>query len=503
MDTLSLVLPVSFLLGLYFIILLYLSIFGIHRCYLVYLYIKNKSSAQTHQYHNVVFTPCVTVQLPIYNEMYLVERLIDSVANLDYPLDRLEIQVLDDSTDDTRCIAAQSVAYWAARGLNICHLHRSVRTGYKSGALAEGLRSANGEFIVIFDADFLPQSDFLKRTLPALIDPSVGMVQARWGHVNQDYSLLTQVIAMFLDAHFILEHGGRSRGGCFFNFNGTAGVWRRCTIEEAGGWQSDTLTEDLDLSYRAQLSGWRFIFLPEVVVPAEIPVEMDAFKIQQHRWTMGSIQTCIKVLPNLFRAKLPLRVKIEAVFHLTASFNYPLMLALVILIVPALFVRVAGGWQFLLLLDLPLFYGAMLSVVTFYALSQREVRSNWLIQLRYIPIMMAVGIGLSFNNTKAVISALLNRNSRFTRTPKYGIVDKHDKWMDKCYRQSAIWQPIFEVGLGLYFTIAVVYATAIGLIVVLPFLLLFQVGFLYVGLVSLIQYYGSHSSLFNTQVVSE
>ena len=435
--------------------------------------------------------------------MYLVERLIDSVANLDYPLDQLEIQVLDDSTDETRDIASQSVAYWAARGLNIIHLHRSVRTGYKSGALAEGLRLASGEFIVIFDADFLPQPDFLKRTLPALVDPNVGMVQARWGHMNQDYSLLTQVIAMFLDAHFILEHGARSRGRCFFNFNGTAGIWRRNAIQTAGGWQPDTLTEDLDLSYRAQLSGWQFVFLPEVVVPAEVPVEMDAFKIQQHRWAIGSIQTCIKVLPNLLRAKLPLRVKIEAIFHLTASFNYPLMLALVILIVPALFVRVAEGWQFLLLFDLPLFYGTMLSVVGFYALSQREVRRDWLIQLKYIPIMMAVGIGLSFNNTKAVIAALLNRNLRFTRTPKYGIVGRSDKWMDKRYRQSVIWQPVFEVGLGLYFTVAVVYATIIGLIVALPFLLLFQVGFLYVGFVSLIQYYGLRSSLSNTQVASE
>ena len=478
--------PESLLLGLYFALLAYLSIYGVHRCYLVYLYTKNGRSAPDNRpvaYHPV---PRVTVQLPLYNEMYVVERLIDAVARLDHPHDRLEIQVLDDSTDETYRIAKRAVARWADQGLNIQYLHRAARTGFKAGALADGLRRATGEFLAIFDADFVPPSDFLTRTLPSFNDARVGLVQARWGHVNEGCSLLTRVQAILLDAHFILEHGARSRGGCFFNFNGTAGIWRRDAITDAGGWQHDTLTEDLDLSYRAQLAGWWFVFLPEVVAPAEVPVEMNAFKTQQHRWAKGSIQTCLKVLPAVLTADLPLRVKVEAFFHLTANFNHPLVLTLAVLMVPALFVRVTMGWYTLLLVDLPLFCAATLSVVNFYALSQVAYRRDWLAQMRFIPAVMAVGIGLSVNNTAAVIGALFDRRVQFVRTPKYGVVHAGDDWISKRYGQSAIGQPLVEIGLGLYFTGAVLYAASTQLLA-LPFLCLFQVGFLYMGCVSLLQ----------------
>src|SRR5262249_41919761 len=281
--------------------------------------------------------PRVTIQLPIYNEMYVADRLIDAVCEMDYPRERLEIQVLDDSTDETTDIAELAVRRHAARGFDIKYLHRVDRTGYKAGALEAGLRAARADYIAIFDADFIPPKDFLLKTLPHSANPKVGMVQARWGHINQGYSLLTKIQAIMLDGHFVLEHGGRNRAGCFFNFNGTSGVWRRAAIVDAGGWQHDTLTEDLDLSYRAPLRGWQFLFLPTLVTPAEVPVEMNAFKSQQFRWAKGSIQTCRKLLPLILMSDLPLKVKAEAFFHLPANFNYLLMIVLSILMFPAMY----------------------------------------------------------------------------------------------------------------------------------------------------------------------
>src|SRR3954469_5218252 len=318
----------TLILVLYFFVLSILAIYGWHRYYLVYLYTKHKDQAPVAPCE-LPNLPRVTVQLPIFNEMYVADRLIDAVCELDYPADLLEIQVLDDSTDETTSIAALAVRRHTLRGADIRYMHRVDRTGYKAGALEAGLTEATGEFIAIFDADFIPGADFLHKTLPYLVaDPKLGMVQARWGHINQDYSLLTKIQSILLDAHFVLEHGARNRAGLFFNFNGTAGVWRREAIGDAGGWQHDTLTEDLDLSYRAQLRGWKFLFLPNLVTPAEVPVEMNAFKSQQHRWAKGSIQTCRKVLPYILQSDLPLKVKVEAFFHLTANFNYLLMVVL-------------------------------------------------------------------------------------------------------------------------------------------------------------------------------
>jgi cellulose synthase/poly-beta-1,6-N-acetylglucosamine synthase-like glycosyltransferase len=479
-------LPETLILVLYFFVLSVLAIYGAHRTYLVYLYTKNRHKVPVPP-APLVDLPRVTIQLPIYNEMYVADRLIDTVCEIDYPRDRLEIQVLDDSTDETREIADLAVRRHAARGFDIHYLHRVDRTGYKAGALEAGLKLATSDYVAIFDADFIPPKDFLRRTLPHFGDPNVGMVQARWGHINQDYSLLTKIQAILLDAHFVLEHGGRNRGGCFFNFNGTAGVWRRAAIAAAGGWQHDTLTEDLDLSYRAQLLGWKFVFLPDLVSPAEVPVEMNSFKSQQHRWAKGSIQTCMKLLPRILRSKQPFRVKAEAFFHLTANFNYLMMSLLSILMFPAMYVRYNMGWTEMLVIDMPVFAAATLSFCNFYLLAQRELYPDWRTRVKYLPFLMSIGIGLCVNNTRAVLEALFRKDSEFTRTPKYGIERESDDWTGKKYHQTVAVQPLIELGLGLYFTATVFYALADQIYGTVPFLVLFQVGFLYTGLLSILQ----------------
>ena len=477
----------TLILVVYFFVLSILAIYGWHRYYLVYLYMKNKDKAPL-PLQPLEVLPKVTVQLPIFNEMYVADRLIGAVCEMDYPKELLEIQVLDDSTDETTEIAELAVRRHAARGFNIHYLHRVDRTGYKAGALEAGLKQSTSGFVAIFDADFIPPVDFLKRTLPYFeTDPRIGMVQARWGHINQDYSLLTKIQSILLDAHFVLEHGGRNRAGYFFNFNGTAGIWRRTAIEDAGGWQHDTLTEDLDLSYRAQLRGWRFIFLPDVVSPAEVPVEMNSFKSQQHRWAKGSIQTCMKLLPHILRSKQPFGVKVEAFFHLSANFNYLLMSVLSVLMFPAMWVRYSMGWTEMLLIDVPLFAAATMSFCNFYMVSQRELYPDWKSRLKYLPFLMSIGIGLCVNNTRAVLEAIFGKQSEFARTPKYGIERQSDEWAGKKYHQSLGVQPLIELALGLYFTATVFYALTNQIYGTLPFLMLFQVGFLYTGLLSIMQ----------------
>jgi cellulose synthase/poly-beta-1,6-N-acetylglucosamine synthase-like glycosyltransferase len=481
-------------LAAYFFVLIILAIYGWHRYYLVYLYMRNRDREPVAG-PPLDPTPVVTIQLPLYNEMYVADRLIDAVCRIDYPRDRLEIQVLDDSIDETRSIAELAVRRLAAQGLDIKYFHRVDRTGFKAGALEAGLREARGEFVAIFDADFIPAADFLTQLMPHFADPGVGMVQARWGHINQDYSLLTKIQAILLDGHFVLEHGGRNRSGRCFNFNGTAGIWRRRAIDDAGGWQHDTLTEDLDLSYRAQLRGWRFVFLSKVIAPAEVPVEMNAFKSQQHRWAKGSVQTCRKLLPRILTADLPLGVKAEAFFHLTANFNYPLMCVLSVLMFPSMVIRYNMGWYEMLLIDLPLFMAATFSVCNFYMVCQRELHRDWIARVKYLPFLMSIGIGLSINNTRAVFEVLLNKASEFTRTPKYRIEGNGDDWVGKKYRQSVAVQPLIELALGLYFTATVFYALANEIYGTVPFLVLFQIGFLYTGLLSLVQQYAGDSDV--------
>src|SRR5438034_2926971 len=481
-------------LSAYFFVLIVLAVYGWHRYYLVYLYMRNrgrepKAGPQLNP------LPVVTIQLPLYNEMYVADRLIDAVCRIEYPRELLEFQVLDDSVDETCSIAELAVRRSAMQGVDIKYYHRPDRKGFKAGALEAGLKLARGEFIAIFDADFLPRPDFLERLMPHFADPQVGMVQARWGHINQDYSLLTKIQSILLEGHFVLEHGAGKRAGRFFNFNGTAGIWRRSAIDDAGGWQHDTLTEDLDLSYRAQLRGWRFVFLSDLIAPAEVPVEMNAFKSQQHRWAKGSIQTCRKLLPRILRAKLPLGVKAEAFFHLTANFNYPLMCVLSILMFPAMVIRYNMGWYEMLLIDIPLFFAATFSFCNFYTVCQREIHSDWRARIKYVPFLMSVGIGLSVNNTRAVFEALLNKQSEFTRTPKYRIEADGDEWVGKKYRQSVAVQPLIELALGLYFTFTVFYALTNQIYGTVPFLVLFQIGFLYTGLVSIVQQYAGDSEV--------
>jgi cellulose synthase/poly-beta-1,6-N-acetylglucosamine synthase-like glycosyltransferase len=479
-------------LAAYFFVLIILAVYGWHRYYLVYLYMRNRDQ-QPKAGPPLDPLPVVTIQLPLYNEMYVADRLIEAVCRIDYPRELFEIQVLDDSTDETRSIADLAVRRFAAQGYDIKYFHRTNRVGYKAGALEAGLKVARGEFIGIFDADFIPPTDFLTRLMPYFAGDRIGMVQARWGHINQDYSLLTKIQSILLDGHFVLEHGGRNRAGRFFNFNGTAGVWRRAAIDDAGGWQHDTLTEDLDLSYRAQLRGWRFVFESSLIAPAEVPVEMNAFKSQQHRWAKGSIQTCRKLLPQILRAKVPLGVKIEAFFHLTANFNYPLMCLLSILMFPSMVIRYNMGWYEMMLIDVPLFFAATFSVCNFYMVCQREIHDDWRARIKYLPFLMSIGIGLSINNTRAVFEALFNKQSEFARTPKYRIEGAADEWIGKRYHQSVAVQPLIELALGLYFTATVFYALANQIYGTLPFLVLFQVGFLYTGLLSIVQQYAGDS----------
>ena len=412
----------------YFIVLILLAAYGVHRYILVYLYYKHKKNRTTEPAAYFEELPRVTVQLPIFNEQYVVERLLESICKLNYPPEKLDIQVLDDSTDETVGVARNLVERYAALGNPISYHRRTNREGFKAGALAEGLKTAKGEFVAIFDADFTPPEDFLLRTMHHFTDPKIGMVQTRWTHINRNYSFLTQVEAILLDGHFVLEHSGRARSGVFFNFNGTAGVWRRAAIDEAGGWQHDTLTEDTDLSYRAQLKGWKFIYLQDVECPAELPVEMTAFKTQQARWAKGLIQTGKKILPRVLRSDAPLHTKVEAWYHLTANLSYPLMIVLSVLMLPAMIIRFYQGWFQMLFIDLPLFMASTFSISSFYLVSQRELfPKTWPRALLYLPVLMALGIGLTITNTKAVIEALIGKESAFARTPKYNVGSKKDK----------------------------------------------------------------------------
>lgn len=474
----------TLILVLYFSVLSILSLYGAHRYYLIYLYYRHCKGVRKPD-RKLEKLPVVTVQLPIFNERYVVERLIRSVCGLNYPKELLEIQVLDDSTDETSRLAAAAVDFFRSRGFDIHYIHRTERDGFKAGALDHGLKIARGELVAIFDADFMPQPETLLKTVHYFSNPRVGMVQVRWGHINRDYSLLTRVQAIMLDGHFILESGTRNRSGRFFNFNGTAGIWRSQAVVDAGGWEHDTLTEDLDLSYRAQMKGWEFVFIPDFTAPAEVPVDMNSFKSQQFRWAKGSIQTCRKLLPRLLRSKLPLRVKVEAFFHLTANFTYPLMTLLSVLLFPALLIRVQHGWLELLFLDLPLFLVATFSITSFYVVSQREIGDNWLSRVKYIPFLLCVGIGLSVNNSRAVLEALLGRRSSFERTPKFCVESLGDDWRKKLYRAKTDFLPLLEILFGLYYLFVVLFSIQQGILAPLPFLLLFMVGYLYTGFLSL------------------
>ncbi len=474
------------LLALYYSALGVLSLFGLHRLWLVALYLRTRRDRvpPPELPASPEGWPVVTVQLPLYNEMYVAERLIDAVCALDYPAGRLEIQVLDDSTDETSEIVARVAAAWQARGVDVRHLRRADRAGFKAGALEAGLARARGELLAIFDADFVPAPDFLRRSVPYFADPGIGMVQGSWAHINRGYSLLTRIEAILLDGHFMIEHTARNRTGCFFNFNGTAGVWRRQAIETAGGWEHDTLTEDLDLSYRSQLQGWKFLYLPDLAVPSELPVDAAGFKSQQYRWAKGAVQTGRKLLGRILRAPLPSRVKLEALVHLTNNLSYPLMVVLAVLIFPAMVLRRGTSAHMLLLVDLPLFLSATLSVLIFYLMSQRAVGTGWRREIRYLPALMGVGIGLSISNARAVLSGLFRRGGTFHRTPKYRIERAGQSWAAKRYRAGTDPTRPVEAVLALYFLGCTVYALLAGMWASIPFLYLFVQGYGYMAVLS-------------------
>jgi cellulose synthase/poly-beta-1,6-N-acetylglucosamine synthase-like glycosyltransferase len=476
----------------YFGVMAVLATYGIHRYALVYNFYKYRRNVPGPPPH-VTSWPKVTVQLPIYNERYVTERLVEAVAQFDYPRELLQIQLLDDSTDETKVIARDCVERYRALGVPVEYIHRDNRSGFKAGALQEGLQTATGEFVAIFDADFIPPADFLRRTVPYFTDPKLAMVQTRWSYINRNYSALTEVEAILLDGHFAIEHSSRYRSGVFFNFNGTAGVWRRAAIDEAGGWQHDTLTEDTDLSYRAQIRGWHFLYLPDIDCPSELPVEMNAFKSQQARWAKGLMQTAKKILPQLMRSNVSTAVKTEAFFHLTANISYPLMIFMSMILLPAMIVRFYQGWFQVLVIDLPLFLASTCSISSYYLAAERALYpKTWKRTFLYLPFVMAVGIGIAVRNAFAVLEAIVGKKSEFVRTPKYKVesgAKQRAAWIKKSYNKRGGLLPFAEVLLGLYFAAAVVYAIQNENYATTPFLLLFVWGYLYTGLTSLAQTY--------------
>jgi cellulose synthase/poly-beta-1,6-N-acetylglucosamine synthase-like glycosyltransferase len=476
---------------LYFGILLLLAILGAYRLRMVYNFWRYRHLVpQPKRLYAESELPRVTVQLPLFNEQYVVARLVENVVKLDYPHHLLDIQVLDDSTDDTVQIASAVVEKFRQQGIDIVYLHRTDRTGFKAGALENGLQTAKGELVAVFDADFTPRPDFLRHVVHYFSDTRIGMVQTRWSHINRDYSLLTRIQEVLLDGHFVVEQTSRNRTGSFFNFNGTAGMWRRVAIEKSGGWQHDTLTEDTDLSFRAQLMGWRFVYLMDYDVPAELPVEMNAFKAQQRRWAKGLVQVGLKLMPRVWRnSQLSFGQKLELFFRLFGNCAAPLMILLSVLHIPVLMARFNQGLFHMLLLDVPLMLFSTLSVVAFYgttilALHPKEKRRLWL-----IPMAMGMGIGLVFSNSRAVMEALLRIKSSFVRTPKYAVQNSQHNWLQqaKLYGRKHGLLPMLEISFALYFVAAIWYAVHSEIYGTIPFLMIFLLGFGYMGLMSLLQ----------------
>lgn len=477
----------SFLISTYLFILLVLSAYGFHRYWILYLYWRHyKRAPPLPVPPDPSPWPSVTVQLPVFNEYYMVERLIDCVCRMDYPREKLEIQLLDDSTDDTTALIRNKANEKRNLGFNLRILHRDNREGFKAGALAEGLMSAAGEFIAIFDADFLPPADFLKRTIPRFADNEIGVVQTRWGHINANYSLLTRVQSIFLDGHFMLEHTARNHANAFINFNGTAGVWRKQTIIDAGGWSADTLTEDLDLSYRAQLRGWKFLFLPEVVCPAELPADMGSFRSQQHRWTKGAVQVACKLLPRVWESPLPFIVKAESTAHLTANLAYPFVLLLSVLLFPSLVARTQCPWAFLKWIEFGTFLFAAISVALFYYVAHRETgtplgRWRW----RDLPSLMAFGVGMCINNTRAIWEIIGNKPSDFQRTPKFNVRKKGDPWRRARYGAERGRAGFLEALFALYFLYTFYWIYETDYWWSAPLIGIFLLGYAYIGTLTL------------------
>lgn len=473
------------LLAIYFLALCVLFGFGIHGVVLLYYYRKTSNIKQP----NLELPeelPVVTIQLPLYNELYVVERLIKSVCEIEYPKEKFEVQVLDDSTDESIELTKSLVRQYQEKGFDIKYIHRTNRQGFKAGALKAGLEVARGEFIAIFDADFVPKPEFLVKTVPHFTNPGVGMVQTRWEHINEEYSYLTKAQALALDGHFVIEQQVRNKAGFFINFNGTAGIWRKSCINDAGNWQADTLTEDFDLSYRAQLKGWKFVFLNDVTSPAELPADINALKTQQFRWTKGAVETAIKLLPQVFRSDIPRKVKLECFIHLTSNIVFPFIILVALLNVPLVIIKNSVDGLDLYYSLMSVFVLASISTFLFYTFAQKAIHLDWQKRLLLFPVFLAGSMGLAVNNTKAVLEAIIGKRSEFTRTPKGGIINAGDDWKKKKYVQRKVsWMVLFELLLTLYFVVGIGISAYHMEIAAIPFQLMFLIGFGTIGYMSL------------------
>lgn len=471
------------IITLYILALLFILLYSTVQAYLTYYSLKTYRTANTkqHAYTAPLQWPDVTVQLPIYNELYVAERLIDAVAALNYPADKLEIQVLDDSDDQTNEIVSRKTAEWAARGVDIQHIHRTVRTGYKAGALRNGLERAKGAYIAVFDADFVPPTNFLIKTIPAFSSPGTGMVQTRWGHINRDHSILTKVQAMTIDAHFYIEQTGRNSNDCFINFNGTAGVWRKECIVDAGNWQDDTLTEDLDLSYRAQMKGWKFIYLRDVVSPGELPPVMSAVKSQQYRWNKGGAETARKLWMNLLRSSQPAKVKWFGTFHLLNSAVFIAVFISAICSIPLLYFKQEFPEYRQLYMWLSIFLINFVVVTwLFYSVSKEQNKQGATHLKKFLvefPLFLSLSMGLSLHNAIAVIEGYAGRKTPFIRTPKFNAIKSNNIYLNNKLSPLAI----AELLLAIYFGWGIYYAVKYTDYTMFPFHLMLMIGY---GLVS-------------------
>jgi cellulose synthase/poly-beta-1,6-N-acetylglucosamine synthase-like glycosyltransferase len=478
---------VSFLSLIYLVAALLVAMYGANALLLAVLHLRHKAE-RTVQPSPPEDWPVVTVQLPVYNELYVVQRLIDAVARIDYPRDRLQVQVLDDSTDETTRLALLRINHYREEGLDIELVHRHDRTGYKAGALERGLETARGELIAIFDADFEPKPDFLRKTVPHLVqDSGLGFVQTRWGYLNPNYSPLTRAQTIALDGHFVVEHLGRNRGGMLMNFNGTAGVWRRSAIESAGGWHSDTLTEDVDLSFRAQLAGWKALYLPEVESPAELPPQMAAFKRQQARWATGAAQCLVKLAGSLWKGQpypgsepratpnLTWSERLESLLHLSVWISHPMSLLFLLLTLPMLLGQIPMAF------NLTIFWLVALGPIFAYAVSQQYLYPDWKRRMLYMPVLALIGMGLALSNTLAIGKGLFKNDRNFQRTPKFSVVERGDKWLGNRYALRFQWITLGELVLALYALVTVGVAVAVGNYFATPFLLLYAGGYAYMG----------------------
>lgn len=465
------------IIGTYFFSLSILFLFGSSGFVMIFYYLKHRDKKHEPADELKEF-PEVTIQLPVYNEYYVVDRLLKAACAIDYPKEKIEFQVLDDSTDETTELLKELVNQYQHQGFDIKHVRRGSRDGFKAGALKFGLSTARGEYIAIFDADFIPPKNFLNDTLPYFYqDRKVGLVQTRWEHLNREYSFLTRVQAMALDGHFVIEQNVRNKAGFFINFNGTGGIWRKECIFDAGNWEADTLTEDLDLSYRAQLRGWKFKFLNDVTSPAELPSEINALKSQQFRWTKGAIETARKILPRVWKSDLPFEKKLHATFHLSNNIVFPFILLAGILNVPLIFIKHQGGYETYFTI-MAVFVFAFIGSFLFYLYSQKDVYHDWRKRMLLFPLFMAGSMGFAVNNTKAVIEGLFKKKSEFVRTPKYSVIDKKDNWLDKKYVLKKFnYTVIIELLLAMYCLSGVISSIYYLEIAAVPFQLLFTLGF--------------------------